>query len=1726
VINDSIRSYADVMNGDELAKQLMAEVHRSAEIRVTDNDTHEKLEDIKKILEGIDKNLSKEMKELGETIERTARDLTRGPGSSGASAGKTKPLNMGNLAVVMSKTYNAINNLNKTLGAGVTVNMSKALEKALSNVGGGGGMPSGGGGSGGGWKDVTAAFSGSAGDGEKRLTKMNAVLVGTTMVVDKALSLFSKGLSGIGVDLGKAFRGVIKDGVEHVQQMRSVIYMTQGAGVAMTDMEKDFINIRNISAETGKDWQEGAALYRKEMQKGLTTEVMGGKIHQRTAQDAMRLTKNSLRTANMIGASAEGTAELFSEWNRHLGMTNSQLGFVGREMEQIAKNSGMTGDELLAATKAASILVKEVRNFAGISEHAMAQIIQTQTSLKKFGAEDIGAKFNQAMSQGVRSLAQAEPVIASIIAEAAQKAGISMTGSMLTGGKQQRDMLKSINDTLRGRLGAIGLGGVDPAKLLDKLEEMRDAGQDTGMLEQQIKNITGMGAGELQNFYKANQEASKSYSERMQDFNSKIAGATTQEGRSLATKQRDDYVKLQETQQSSTFTRMLGNKGNTEDAIKQYNQRAKKEGFAEISGPGGEQKLVEKGFKNLTDRAKVAGVDIDAELKKRGLTRDTFQKGLLDPKMTNEFQAIGQELENMTATQEKANQDPVAKAMLELRKVNEKLTNAVQSLYMSFVTFEAVMAAAVALMAAKAGLSILSMPTGLLGKGGKMLGGLGRGAGRMLGLGGRAGGAVAAEAGTAAVGQVAGRAAARGGTALAGRAAARGGTALAGRAAAGVAGRAAGGVAAKAGAGILGRLAGGLGAKALAGAGAKVAGLALGASNPIGWVVTLATALGGGFVNAMEAASKATEIFNTTQDKLTYTQKAAAKSAGFLTGVLDFITFGIFSDYIGPTGTWTVALAKFFDQFWPLAMLGDILLKPWEILWSVVKGIGLGIWEYWKGLYDGFMAVWTPINEAFTELKTAILEPIVGVFEEVFGAGAANIDMMQSISDAFKTVGKWAGDLARWVGGKLGEAIRFLTPFIKTAAQWISSYLVPAFKGLFTHLKGLWKIVSGIFTLDGSKIWDGIKDVFARSPQLFWDAIKAFFSLFIKGIPLALGALWQGLKMGFMWLVTDLPKLLLQGFLWIVTDLPKMLWDGFMWIVTELPGFLMQGFSWVIDQLPQALWDGLAAGFSWITTDLPNMLIGVFQQVMDFILGLIPGRETAGKLVDAGSKLMEGDVSGAAGSVLDAGKSAVNGLTNNALTRAIGLDFELFDVGSRGVVNDGLAYLHKGEMVVPAGESKVLQQKATSKGTFASASNAGLFDKGQGKEANTAFGMGGLLGAMVDPFGLTSMIMEPYQKAFNSLTGGGENKEQTQQSPITIEDYLVELVANSYKTNELLKTSAGMLNAGLFDTSTVSDAIYESSVQTEKEFDSMFGSADAVQSVIVEAQEVLLGNAYASDQGLFAPENITEAMDVSNTDIMQQQSAEKPFWERMMESAESFVNKEPTDMWNTLTRTFDEVANQTEKAMSNPIETGLFAASNARDTFYEAMQGTINNPVGRLMDMFGVGPNTASASAGNSLYYNNQSEYSDATSQTGAAGGTTNNYVNQGRRVRGLPVKGGVSSNLLSNSRDVEDYIVQNQLLSQPSGGSGGMAMPILERIAEAVESGRLDEIITLLTAIRDKSGDVLINTGGRTDGSGAPSVENSGMREGYNKSWLNGDWTHLGDPAYSDNANILGTSR
>jgi hypothetical protein len=96
-------------------------------------------------------------------------------------------------------------------------------------------------------------------------------------------------------------------------------------------------------------------------------------------------------------------------------------------------------------------------------------------------------------------------------------------------------------------------------------------------------------------------------------------------------------------------------------------------------------------------------------------------------------------------------------------------------------------------------------------------------------------------------------------------------------------------------------------------------------------------------------------------------KKYAAKSAGLLIGVLDSLTFGILG-MIAPLDEWTDALARFFEDNKIFTIILAPIVVTLEVIWGLIKGIGLAIWEILKGIWDGIKNILQPIWDGLKEV--------------------------------------------------------------------------------------------------------------------------------------------------------------------------------------------------------------------------------------------------------------------------------------------------------------------------------------------------------------------------------------------------------------------------------------------------------------------------------------------------------------------------------------------------------------------------------------------------------------------------------------------------------------------------------------------------------------------------------------------------------------------------------------
>lgn len=205
----------------------------------------------------------------------------------------------------------------------------------------------------------------------------------------------------------------------------------------------------------------------------------------------------------------------------------------------------------------------------------------------------------------------------------------------------------------------------------------------------------------------------------------------------------------------------------------------------------------------------------------------------------------------------------------------------------------------------------------------------------------------------------------------------------------------------------------------------------------------------------------------------------------FLNGVIETVTLfsdsvtgivgGIFSSVrewweTDGKGVWDGIVDVFFDltaiimEFWDDTIkpvfdyLATTLTNLWndhlEPLWNNILGFITSVWDFLKAMWDG------------------ILKPIVDFVVKFIGPPI--IAVVENIIDVVET---------------------------------IIGVIVDVVSGIFKALGGLLDFITGIFTGNWEKAWNGIKNFFGGIWNAIWGAVKGVINLIIDG----LNSLWRGL---------------------------------------------------------------------------------------------------------------------------------------------------------------------------------------------------------------------------------------------------------------------------------------------------------------------------------------------------------------------------------------------------------------------------------------------------------------------------------------------------------------------------------------------------------------------------------------------------------------------------------------
>jgi phage-related protein len=248
-------------------------------------------------------------------------------------------------------------------------------------------------------QEPPAGAAGEGGSGGKGGGKggggLNATAQKTLM---RQIARISTGLLGVlsaatgGISVSTIFEGAIKEELDYHKIMSRLAYQTHGLSDASSQVRDNFRSagdrlqtVHQTGQKIGK-WMKGMV---KMQERGLKNAKFNDK-----------LIKSALNMSTMTGIEAETATEMYGDWAQHFGMSNFELASMNVAMKDIARQTGLTGENLAKAVKASEGLTRKMRGAGTATQETVAMMAKLSALAQAEGIADVYGEYAEALSGG------------------------------------------------------------------------------------------------------------------------------------------------------------------------------------------------------------------------------------------------------------------------------------------------------------------------------------------------------------------------------------------------------------------------------------------------------------------------------------------------------------------------------------------------------------------------------------------------------------------------------------------------------------------------------------------------------------------------------------------------------------------------------------------------------------------------------------------------------------------------------------------------------------------------------------------------------------------------------------------------------------------------------------------------------------------------------------------------------------------------------------------------------------------------------------------------------------------------------------------------------------------------------------------------------------------------------------------------------------------------------
>jgi hypothetical protein len=450
-------------------------------------------------------------------------------------------------------------------------------------------------------------------------------------------------------------------------QTRQVAFEIAGATKESRGLQRAFEDIGKAAAETGFDRTVYQKAYLSNLKKGVKDQKLSENI-----------TKKQLNTEKMIGVEAGALDDTFLNMSLQMKMSNNEMSEFGRGIQEVARNTGVTGENLAQAVKSSEGIIKNMRNAGNLNAEAASNVVGLMASFKKFGVSEAGEEVASTLSKGMAGFLQADSGMQLLLTRISRGNMEKIyDGTLLNTKKGMKQAAEGMEDLIHQFSG----GQVRTREEFEKMSDFQKQQLNTKLQLSPLKKS----AGELFGMVDSFNEQGASLAEKLKKISEEKSRTLTLEGKANLLEQERTLKANAALEALTKFDVASKGVSNMGDALAKVNV---KEMGDDLKAMGIETTDAKVAMRE-TMKASIAGVN--ESLKKAGKTQlkisdKSLEEALSDPKALSEMTAGLSKAAAEAGVGQKTQLDVTSELNQSMIKLNETLRGTTQGAISSMLS--------------------------------------------------------------------------------------------------------------------------------------------------------------------------------------------------------------------------------------------------------------------------------------------------------------------------------------------------------------------------------------------------------------------------------------------------------------------------------------------------------------------------------------------------------------------------------------------------------------------------------------------------------------------------------------------------------------------------------------------------------------------------------------------------------------------------------------------------------------------------------------------------------------------------------------------------------------------------------------------------------------------------------------------------------------------------------